>query len=330
MPYFSIIVPVYNVAPYLNEALDSVLSQTFADWECLCVDDGSKDTSPAILDDYARRDPRFKITHQPNAGVSAARNRALDQMHGTWLAFLDADDILHFDFLTQCRNLVIESDEVDLISHGSKVGEEVKFNNDDKCVAGVQRELDLRKKIPFSAFSSGVCWDKVFRSVVIGKLRFRSIARAEDALFSAEFILRSRKLIQTNICGYGYRLRSGSAMLSKETIQKIKDSFDAMSTTLRLLLRNYSRVEKKALRAHAVQSSEAIAHRLSSLKRSKERKEFKHYWLNELYKISKEETKLPIWFKLSFSIAGALQWDGVWKFLFCVPFKLKSFRNKIK
>lgn len=87
-PFFSVIVPVYNVAPYLGECLDSVLAQTFTDWECLCTDDGSKDGSDLILDAYARRDPRFRITHQPNAGVSAARNRALDRHHHRNLRFI--------------------------------------------------------------------------------------------------------------------------------------------------------------------------------------------------------------------------------------------------
>lgn len=66
-PFFSIIVPVYNVAPYLHECLDSVIAQTFTDWECLCVDDGSTDDSGAILDEYAQKDPRFRVFHQANA-----------------------------------------------------------------------------------------------------------------------------------------------------------------------------------------------------------------------------------------------------------------------
>ena len=88
----SVIVPVYNVAPYLRECLDSLLAQTCADWEAVCVDDGSTDGSGAILDEYAANDPRFRVIHQKNAGVSAARNAAIDVAKGEWIAFLDADD----------------------------------------------------------------------------------------------------------------------------------------------------------------------------------------------------------------------------------------------
>jgi len=72
-PFFSIIIPVYNVAPYLRECLDSVLAQTFTDWEAICVDDGSTDGSGAILDEYAAKEPRIKVIHPKNAGVGAAR-----------------------------------------------------------------------------------------------------------------------------------------------------------------------------------------------------------------------------------------------------------------
>ena len=74
-PFFSVIIPVYNVAPYLRECLDSVLKQTFTDWEAICVDDGSTDESGAILDEYAAKDKRFRVIHQANAGVSAPSKR---------------------------------------------------------------------------------------------------------------------------------------------------------------------------------------------------------------------------------------------------------------
>lgn len=95
----SVIIPVYNTASYLPACLDSVLAQTFADYELLVVDDGSTDTSPAICDDYARRDPRIKVFHQTNAGVSAARNLALSHAGGKWVCFVDSDDTVLPDYL---------------------------------------------------------------------------------------------------------------------------------------------------------------------------------------------------------------------------------------
>ena len=99
MPKVSLVVPVYNVESYLRKCLDSVLSQSFSDWECICVDDGATDSSPSILAEYAGRDSRFRIIRQSNGGLSAARNTGMDAANGTYLYFLDSDDMLVPDAL---------------------------------------------------------------------------------------------------------------------------------------------------------------------------------------------------------------------------------------
>lgn len=91
-PRLSIIVPVYNVHCYLRQCLDSILRQSFRDYELLLIDDGSTDESGDICEEYAERDPRIRVFHQPNAGVSAARNRGLDEALGEWICFIDSDD----------------------------------------------------------------------------------------------------------------------------------------------------------------------------------------------------------------------------------------------
>lgn len=92
MPKISIIVPVYKVEKYLHRCLDSIVAQTFTDWECILVDDGSPDGSGKICDEYAEKDGRFKVFHQENQGVSAARNKGLDNAKGEWIGFVDSDD----------------------------------------------------------------------------------------------------------------------------------------------------------------------------------------------------------------------------------------------
>lgn len=91
-PTISIIMPVYNVEKYLRECLDSVQGQTFTDWECICVDDGSTDSSSAILDEYAAKDQRFHVFKQQNKGSGPARNLALDNSSGECVCFVDPDD----------------------------------------------------------------------------------------------------------------------------------------------------------------------------------------------------------------------------------------------
>lgn len=99
MALISVIVPVYNAEKTLRRCVDSILSQEFHDFELLLIDDGSKDESPAICDEYARRDERVKVFHKQNGGVSTARNLGLDNSKGEWIAFVDADDEVSDDYL---------------------------------------------------------------------------------------------------------------------------------------------------------------------------------------------------------------------------------------
>jgi glycosyltransferase involved in cell wall biosynthesis len=95
----SVIVPVYNVEPYLRKCLDSIVSQTYQDLEILVIDDGSTDGSGKICDEY-KRDQRVRVFHTENAGLSAARNLGLDKAHGEWIEFIDSDDWVEPDY---CR-----------------------------------------------------------------------------------------------------------------------------------------------------------------------------------------------------------------------------------
>ena len=98
-PKVSIIVPVYKVEQYLRRCLDSIVAQTFTDWECILIDDGSPDKSGDICDEYAERDGRFRVIHQENKGVSAARNAGLDAARGEWIGFVDSDDWVENNFI---------------------------------------------------------------------------------------------------------------------------------------------------------------------------------------------------------------------------------------
>lgn len=93
-PEISVIVPVYRVEKYLNDCIDSILAQTFADFELILVDDGSPDSCPALCDAAAARDSRIRVIHQKNRGLSGARNAGLDAAEGEWIAFVDSDDML--------------------------------------------------------------------------------------------------------------------------------------------------------------------------------------------------------------------------------------------
>ena len=114
-PLISIIVPVYNVEPYLRKCLNSILSQTYTNWEAILVDDGSTDKSGAICDEYANRDRRFVVVHKQNEGVAKARITAFESSKGELITFIDADDYVSVDYLEILSKPIID-DDADMVS----------------------------------------------------------------------------------------------------------------------------------------------------------------------------------------------------------------------
>ena len=114
MPKISVIIPVYNVEKYLSQCLDSILNQTFKDFECICVNDGSTDKSLAILQEYVNKDDRIKIINQENKGLSGARNSALKIVNGKYITFIDSDDFVTIDYLEKLINIA-EKEDSDIV-----------------------------------------------------------------------------------------------------------------------------------------------------------------------------------------------------------------------
>lgn len=116
-PLFSIVLPIYNVEKYLAACIDSVLNQTFKDFEIILVDDGSTDSSPAICDEYAKAQPCATVHHFPNGGLSEARNRGLRLSTGTYVLFLDSDDYLRDEYVLEKIARRIEKTQADVVAY---------------------------------------------------------------------------------------------------------------------------------------------------------------------------------------------------------------------
>lgn len=219
-PKFSIIVPVYNVAPYLQECLDSVLFQSCGDWECICVDDGSTDSSGDILDAYAKRDGRFKVVHQANGGVSCARNAGLDRASGEWIVFVDPDDWLELNMLemllheiaSRCVDIIIFKYREDVAESSRRCGD---------IAASMAHEFDcddfLRRQFSLGLGGhAALLLNKAYRREVIERKHLRFVTGLkyyEDLIFSYEALASSGKLyIMANFSPYHVRNRAGSAV----------------------------------------------------------------------------------------------------------------------
>jgi glycosyltransferase involved in cell wall biosynthesis len=213
-PTVSVIIPVYNVAPYLAQCLDSVLSQTFSDLEVICVDDGSSDASPDILAAYARKDPRLRVFSQEHGGLSRARNKALAEAAGEYVAFVDGDDYLSRE--TLARALPYLSEEADYVCFGAKVfGQASAIRRRRETLYCNPAYNGLVEVVEDVIRGTNVhVWNKIFRRSMMDRhgISFPDGRFYEDAFFTLAYLLVSRRGYYLPERLYHFRLRPDSIM----------------------------------------------------------------------------------------------------------------------
>lgn len=232
---YSIIIPVYNAEATLNKCVDSILGQQFADFEVILVDDGSKDGSLHICEEFARKDSRVTVIHKENGGVSSARNRGLEIAKGTWVTFVDSDDYLGDGFLQNeelTADIVFGSylnviDAREAGGFSSKVMREASLSD---VVARYGNDTILR----------GPCV-KWFRRDLIGNIRFpEDMKVGEDTCFVWQYLSRCQTYAVLPQCTYYVRL---SAMTSEQkygmrvdyavqSLTRLKAAFESMAAHL--------------------------------------------------------------------------------------------------
>lgn len=218
----SIVVPVYNVERYLATSIDSILISTYRDYELILVDDGSTDDSGAICDQYADCDERVKVIHQPNSGVSQARNVGLNVATGDYVMFVDSDDKIHCKMIEALLN-AIESGDYDLsMVHAVKVNEEDFFAIDTSEGDPIAGDCAKVKELSPSEFFSGLCamhfqypviWNKLYKRSLIDGMRFKGVL-GEDLEWNNRVSLRLKRAVVVKAEMYYYQMRKGSLMNS--------------------------------------------------------------------------------------------------------------------
>ncbi|MBR5433588.1 MAG: glycosyltransferase [Bacteroidales bacterium] len=214
---FSIIIPIYNAEKYLSCCIDSVLRQSFDDFECILVDDGSTDKSRFICEEYAQKDARIKVFHKENSGVSSTRNMGIDNACGEWLYFVDADDLLELDCLKNLNEQITTTTDM-VVGTYKKI-----FVNSQTSITSIvpnqacsfEQFLTILTDI-FPDFYEGYIWNKTFRKAKIDQYNLRfdeEIAYNEDRLFLVKFLCATKATIAyTEEIVYDYMIHADSAM----------------------------------------------------------------------------------------------------------------------
>lgn len=216
MPQISVIVPVYKVEKYLSRCIESILSQTYLDWELLLIDDGSPDKSGEICDLYAMEDLRIKVFHKQNEGVSSARNLGIDNAIGQWVMFVDADDWLSVKCLEICMNEVYKYN-LDAIQFSYKSvypNGRIEYHNKQNTSV-----LPPNQYLNQNSYNVSICGGLYRRQIIVdASLKFLTeLKLAEDQIFVLSFLRNASRIRFVDYPLYFYFQHPESAVHNPHT-----------------------------------------------------------------------------------------------------------------
>ena len=244
-PLVSVIIPVFNTEDYLGQCLDSAVNQTLKDIEIICINDGSTDHSPAILEEYQAKDPRVAVISQENRGLSAARNCGMKKACGKYIYFLDSDDYVDSETLEKCTELA-EENNLDAVVFGLEQfadSDELLqihpcmvniFNGPAKVYTGTEY-MSAAKDC--GAYASMV-WTAVWRRAFLEKydLRFKEGILHEDMLFSFQAYMAADRVMAIPERLYHYRARPDSICTKPVSAKNVIGSFECVKGVLKYAL----------------------------------------------------------------------------------------------
>lgn len=226
----SIIVPVYNVEKYLKKCIDSIMNQTFKNFELILVDDGSTDGSSNICDEYEKVDKRITVVHKRNGGLSSARNAGIDIANGKYITFIDSDDFVDNRYCEYLYSTIIEYDAdiviSDFIRYKSK--EEI-LSSDNRIIISVKDGKSACKELySNSVVKYVVAWGKLFKSELVRKHYFLEGKIHEDEFFTYKLYYESNVVVELFNKLYYYRINPNSITMNVFTLKKY-DTIDALN-----------------------------------------------------------------------------------------------------
>lgn len=220
MPQISVIVPVYKVEKYIHRCVDSILNQTFTDFELILVDDGSPDNCGAICDEYAKKDSRVVVIHQENGGLSAARNTGIDwafvNSNSEWLTFVDSDDWIHPQMLLKLFEANLNNDtNISVCAFCQTTGKEIDIQSSLVCVDSAEN-LFLRSDV-----SMVVAWAKLYRKSCFNSIRYPVGRVHEDEFVTHKLLFAEEKISVLTAPYYAYFVNPQGITKSKWNPQKL-------------------------------------------------------------------------------------------------------------
>lgn len=230
---FSVVVPVYNVSPYLERCITSLLTQNYRDYEILLIDDGSTDNSGAICEQYGEQDSRIIVYHKKNGGLSSARNFGIDHAVGKYVIFVDADDYIEKETCSSLAKLIELSDEADVIGYNG-VEEQEGVITSTRRIPVEKLELMSGRDYLYTRCQhrnlSVASWLYCCKRDFLNRegLRFQEGILHEDVEFTPRMLLKAKKVAESSVQLYHYVVRESSISMQKNREKNIKDLFQTL------------------------------------------------------------------------------------------------------
>ena len=262
--FISIVVPVYNIADYLHYAIDSLLKQTYQNFEVILVNDGSTDDSPRLCEDYARKYENIHVFYKENGGLSDARNFGVSKANSDWIFFLDPDDYLE-DYTLELMVKIQETHQADLVS--TKVKATSKYDDyssyhlkqsDYESLSVITKEKALELMLDDKVATVSAC-AKLYRKCILERVPFPVGKIYEDFYVVAEHLALAERIVISPLKTYNYYRREGSIVRSNFTEKKY-DFFDAAEQNRKIIQILYeNRDLEKMLNLKIIQGSFLIS-----------------------------------------------------------------------
>lgn len=242
MPKISIIVPIYNVEKYLEKCIQSILNQTFSNFELILVNDGSTDSCGEICDKYKKIDDRIIVIHKVNGGISSARNAGIDIARGEYIGFIDSDDYIHEKMYEILYNNAIKYNSDIVMCKERKVYEEEKINQNYKINEFNIKQfsnIEALKKLYEVRTTFVYVWNKLYKRNLFENLRYPDGKIYEDEFIAPKLIYKSNIITYVESELYFYFQRKGSIVNQKFNVRKF-DKVDALEDNV-----NYFKLNKE-------------------------------------------------------------------------------------
>lgn len=259
MAELSIITPVYNVAEYLDECINSIIDQTYGDWELFLIDDGSTDSSPEICEKYAKQDNRITYIHKTNGGQSSARNLALDKVNGKYIMFVDSDDVLiGINTLSIVVEYISANPHVDIVQFpyvrfmnlalvdSQEGNSSITTIKELKSIKDYIEHTDIVNTVESSSIILKTSpWGKIYRRDLFFNVRFPEGMVYEDTFMFCDLFKVVNKISLIDCGLYGNRERMDSTTGSSPTMGKMQDKIKAFIRVMKCLMENSDNTKLK-------------------------------------------------------------------------------------